>query len=675
MYQRVLNLTAVVFYLTIIAAFSHAQTGGTAGEFLRYGVGAKALAKGRIFTGIADDVSAIYWNPAGLAQLNQLYVGAMQSQLYFDTQYFFTGLATPLFFSEQSKIRHTFGLGFVLLKNEGFELVDRFDQSEGSFNINEFALSGSYAVNLVGKRGNLNFGFAPIYFRQDIQGESGGGWGFNAGLLYQPIFPGRATLIGLLPLKYIMPWRFGVNYRWLGSLKMGNESRDYGNSFNFGISNTAFEDILDWLIIGADPLAKLPIKIQFPAYELEKVEGRKAEHRLGGEVRWRLGNLAILSGRAGYRFGREDFENKFNWGLGVQTDAESGFPMGIDVDFSLIDHPVLGSANQFYVTLRLTDWLRNVRRVQKRDPTGIPESQLWSLLSYYPFDDRVVKEGDGFDVAYKEIIADKLHQIAKEKDDRFVRDRLCDFMGGLCDIEAPAIACDIKVNQELVQDFLDKFRDREADLNKPGYFDKLQLYLKGLLWAGENRRVVNIVTGKDSLISNARFAENEQRRNFFIAYASKEPRDIQRYNTENAYEKNFLKLTEAVYTGNAEPVVDLLTSNRREVFLNQNQYEPFPFLCDGILADDIMFVKAVQASRALLDAKADSIRNLFLPIVFELPHSDLGRVIASKLRELNDAKDDVAATRQIFEKLWERYRALFLSNQAISESSLRVASN
>jgi hypothetical protein len=87
-----------------------------------------------------------------------------------------------------------------------------------------------------------------------------------------------------------------------------------------------------------------------------------------------------------------------------------------------------------------------------------------------------------------------------------------------------------------------------------------------------------------------------------------------------------------------------------------------------------MFVKAVQKSRALLDAKADSIRNLFLPIVFELPYSDLGRAIASKLRELNDAKDDAAATRQIFEKLWQRYRFLFLSNQVISEASLKMAS-
>ncbi|MCH9007654.1 hypothetical protein IIA29_06555, partial [candidate division KSB1 bacterium] len=43
---------------------------GQAGEFLRWGIGAKALGIGRAFTSIADDASALYWNPAGMASLS-----------------------------------------------------------------------------------------------------------------------------------------------------------------------------------------------------------------------------------------------------------------------------------------------------------------------------------------------------------------------------------------------------------------------------------------------------------------------------------------------------------------------------------------------------------------------------------------------------------------------------
>lgn len=40
-----------------------------AGPFLRIGVGARALGMGGAFVALSDDATAIYWNPAGIAQL------------------------------------------------------------------------------------------------------------------------------------------------------------------------------------------------------------------------------------------------------------------------------------------------------------------------------------------------------------------------------------------------------------------------------------------------------------------------------------------------------------------------------------------------------------------------------------------------------------------------------
>ncbi len=39
--------------------------------FLKIGVGARAVAMGEAFTPIADDATAMFWNPAGLALLQE----------------------------------------------------------------------------------------------------------------------------------------------------------------------------------------------------------------------------------------------------------------------------------------------------------------------------------------------------------------------------------------------------------------------------------------------------------------------------------------------------------------------------------------------------------------------------------------------------------------------------
>ncbi len=60
----------------IVVGTIHAQsspsitkTGTTAAQFLKIGVGARSIGMGGAFTGVSDDITAIYWNPAGLAQM------------------------------------------------------------------------------------------------------------------------------------------------------------------------------------------------------------------------------------------------------------------------------------------------------------------------------------------------------------------------------------------------------------------------------------------------------------------------------------------------------------------------------------------------------------------------------------------------------------------------------
>ncbi|HEU5305213.1 MAG TPA: PorV/PorQ family protein, partial [Gemmatimonadales bacterium] len=100
------NLAFVAALLGGIPAVSAAQTddqinqdntpyGTTAAEFLLFGAGARGTALGTAFSAIATDVSALYYNPAGIALMPR--AGAMVGTYDYvaDTRYSWGGIAFP----------------------------------------------------------------------------------------------------------------------------------------------------------------------------------------------------------------------------------------------------------------------------------------------------------------------------------------------------------------------------------------------------------------------------------------------------------------------------------------------------------------------------------------------------------------------------------------------------
>lgn len=68
--KRIIAGLLIGLNMVMLCTFAHAA-GRTQGEFLKLAVGAKPAAMGGTFVGIADTVDALYWNPAGLAQLEK----------------------------------------------------------------------------------------------------------------------------------------------------------------------------------------------------------------------------------------------------------------------------------------------------------------------------------------------------------------------------------------------------------------------------------------------------------------------------------------------------------------------------------------------------------------------------------------------------------------------------
>jgi hypothetical protein len=88
---RLLALAAI-----LLAGPVFAGGGGSSGaEFLRVPMGARASALGENFTGLADDVTAAAWNPAGLGQLKSVELSAMHLSYLADTSYEFIAGSVP----------------------------------------------------------------------------------------------------------------------------------------------------------------------------------------------------------------------------------------------------------------------------------------------------------------------------------------------------------------------------------------------------------------------------------------------------------------------------------------------------------------------------------------------------------------------------------------------------
>lgn len=73
--------------MALCVAATAATAGGTsvgkyAGEFISLGVGGRALGMGGAFVALANDVTAGYWNPAGLSRINYPQVALMHDERY-----------------------------------------------------------------------------------------------------------------------------------------------------------------------------------------------------------------------------------------------------------------------------------------------------------------------------------------------------------------------------------------------------------------------------------------------------------------------------------------------------------------------------------------------------------------------------------------------------------------
>lgn len=163
--------------LLIAASVTQAQEGVGAGASFKFGVDARALAMGGAFVAVADGYSAPYWNPAGLSNATGTHVGGMNTNKFgLGINYNYVGAALTL---------GGFRVGGAFLGStiNGIETFDASGTSSGTVNDNEFLFMGSTALALPLGNMPLALGGNVKYYSHSLAGESGTGFGGDAGLL------------------------------------------------------------------------------------------------------------------------------------------------------------------------------------------------------------------------------------------------------------------------------------------------------------------------------------------------------------------------------------------------------------------------------------------------------------------------------------------------------------
>lgn len=225
--------------------------GKYAGDFMAIGVGARPLAMGSAFTSAVDDISAIYWNPAGLSKLSHAQIHVMHSEQFAGiVNWDFIGAGLPL------RNGSAIAIGIFRLGVDGVPLTrlvdpDRevgevyFDESGRRIqnvpyaykyaNPSDLAVVGSYGLKW---RERIWLGANAKLIRRSAEVNQAWGIGFDAGFQFR--FKNRFQVGAMLrdATTTLVAWDGGYKELIVPRLQTGV-------SFPFSVRSFSFLPVFD----------------------------------------------------------------------------------------------------------------------------------------------------------------------------------------------------------------------------------------------------------------------------------------------------------------------------------------------------------------------------------------------------------------------------------------------
>jgi hypothetical protein len=292
--NRVIRFT--LFFILIFNEVLFARA--VVNDPLKIAIGPRYLSLGRACVGLADDVNAIFSNPAGLIQINSLQVTAMRANFLNDYTYTLVGAALPLPFG-------AVGLGYA---SDFAENIPKTVYADGqiipdpegkTFGGNDDCALISLAV---GFKPWIAVGANAKYYKQVVDTNGRSGQAFDLGALvklsyilssFNDLKPLDDLTLGIVFSNIIRPklkWSFDSDVQEIPSrLKLGLSARIKENfllttEYGIGGGRSTLHAGLEWWVsdqvalrIGADEgLANLTVGIGL------KTGGVAEKKNLGG---------------------------------------------------------------------------------------------------------------------------------------------------------------------------------------------------------------------------------------------------------------------------------------------------------------------------------------------------------------------------------------------------------
>ena len=289
-YKNLIFITFLFFFVflsqPIFGTDTHSKAGTTGFGFLKIGAGARAVGMGSAFVGMTSDVHCSYWNPAGLAWLEERKVSATYLNYLLDIQSGYVGYAQPY------KTIGVFSLTVQYMNFGSFDKIDESGTPQGTFGAYDIALGLSYG-RIVADNLSLGATLYPI-IRESIDEYSALATAFNFGLQYH------------LPVE--------------AGLTVGASVQNVGATVS-GFTNDYKDKLpVNMKLGGGLKLEHLPFLI---AFDLNKPTDSDLRFNLGGEVT----PDDMLQFRIGYRFNTSDLK------VGTSKDDYVGLTGGFGLTF------------------------------------------------------------------------------------------------------------------------------------------------------------------------------------------------------------------------------------------------------------------------------------------------------------------------------------------------------
>ncbi len=211
------TLLIIIIAVTSLLRAEFDKVATTAGQFLKLGVGARAMALGGSYTALAEDGSSCYWNPAGLTGIQNTTIGLYHNPWVLDIDHDFISL-------NRSHGRR-WGMSLFLSQlRMGEQEVTTVEEPDGTglyYSSSEFAVGGSIAYQISDR---MSIGGTLKYIHLSAYNEDASTFAVDIGSRFRTDFNGLVVAMTLA--------NFGGEIQYSGTDLMGTSDVDPQNPGN-----------------------------------------------------------------------------------------------------------------------------------------------------------------------------------------------------------------------------------------------------------------------------------------------------------------------------------------------------------------------------------------------------------------------------------------------------------